>query len=57
VRADLGIVISKLQIRADTICRMDDEFLELMVRAGVKRFTIGIESGDQRVLDLTSRRT
>lgn len=55
VRADLGIVISKLQIRADTICRMDDEFLELMVRAGVKRFTVGVESGSQRVLDLIKK--
>lgn len=55
VRADLGIVISKLQIRADTICRMDKEFLDLMVRAGVKRFTVGIESGSQRVLDLIKK--
>jgi anaerobic magnesium-protoporphyrin IX monomethyl ester cyclase len=55
VRADLGITISKLQIRADTICRMDTEFLDLMVRAGVKRFTVGIESGNQRVLDLIKK--
>ena len=44
VRADLGIMIGKLQIRADTICRMDTEFLDLMVRAGVKRLTVGVES-------------
>jgi anaerobic magnesium-protoporphyrin IX monomethyl ester cyclase len=55
VRADLGITISKLQIRADTICRMDRSFLDLMVRAGVKRFTVGIESGSQRVLDLIKK--
>jgi radical SAM superfamily enzyme YgiQ (UPF0313 family) len=55
VRADLGITISKLQIRADTICRMDRDFLDLMVRAGVKRFTVGIESGSQRVLDLIKK--
>ena len=55
VRADLGIVISKLQLRADTICRMDTEFLDLMVRAGVKRFTVGVESGNQRVLDLIKK--
>jgi radical SAM superfamily enzyme YgiQ (UPF0313 family) len=55
VRADLGIVISKLQLRADTICRMDTEFLDLMVRAGVKRFTVGVESGSQRVLDLIKK--
>jgi radical SAM superfamily enzyme YgiQ (UPF0313 family) len=55
VEADLGITISKLQIRADTICRMDTEFLDLMVRAGVKRFTIGVESGSQRILDLIKK--
>ena len=55
VRLDLDITISKLQIRADTICRMDTEFLDLMVRAGVKRFTVGIESGSQRVLDLIKK--
>jgi len=55
VRANLGITISKLQIRADTICRMDRDFLDLMVRAGVKRFTVGIESGSQRVLDLIKK--
>ena len=54
-RADLKISISKLQIRADTICRLDKEFLQLMVRAGVKRFSIGIESGSQRILDLIKK--
>jgi radical SAM superfamily enzyme YgiQ (UPF0313 family) len=34
---------------------MDREFLDLMVRAGVKRFTVGIESGSQRVLDLIKK--
>ncbi len=34
---------------------MDREFLDLMVRAGVKRFTLGIESGSQRVLDLIKK--
>jgi radical SAM superfamily enzyme YgiQ (UPF0313 family) len=54
-RADLKISISKLQIRADTICRLDKEFLQLMVRAGVKRFSIGVESGSQRILDLIKK--
>lgn len=52
VRANLNVTISKLQIRADTICRMSKDFLDLLVRAGVKRLTVGIESGSQRVLDL-----
>ena len=52
LRANLKISISKLQIRADTICRLDEEFLQLMVRAGVKRVSVGVESGSQRLLDL-----
>ncbi|HYB89560.1 MAG TPA: radical SAM protein [Candidatus Binataceae bacterium] len=52
VRANLNVTISKLQARADTICRMDKDFLGLLVRAGVKRMTVGVESGSQRVLDL-----
>lgn len=55
VRADLNISISKLQIRADTICRMDKDFLDLLVRAGVKRLTVGVESGSQRILDLIKK--
>jgi histone acetyltransferase (RNA polymerase elongator complex component) len=34
---------------------MDRDFLELMVRAGVKRLTIGVESGSQRILDLIKK--
>jgi anaerobic magnesium-protoporphyrin IX monomethyl ester cyclase len=52
VRRNLGISISKLQIRADTICRLDKEFLDLLVRAQVKRLSVGVESGSQRMLDL-----
>jgi radical SAM superfamily enzyme YgiQ (UPF0313 family) len=55
VRADLKISIGKLQIRTDTICRMNDDFLKLMVRAGVKRLTMGVESGAQRILDLIKK--
>ena len=55
LRADLKISISKLQIRADTICRLDKEFLQIMVRAGVKRFSVGVESGSQRLLDLIKK--
>lgn len=55
VRTGLNITIGKLHIRADTICRMDDDFLQLLVRAGVKRLTIGVESGSQRMLDLIKK--
>lgn len=52
VRADLKISLGKLQIRADTVCRLENDFFELLLRAGVKRLNIGVESGSQRVLDL-----
>ena len=52
VRADLDISISKLQVRADTICRMDADFLELLCKARVKRIAIGVESGSERVLGM-----
>ena len=55
VRANLDVTISKLQIRADTICRMSKDFLDLLVRARVKRLTVGVESGNQRVLDLIKK--
>lgn len=51
VRSNLDISISKLQIRADTICRMDRDFLELLVKAKVRRFTVGVESGNQGLLE------
>jgi anaerobic magnesium-protoporphyrin IX monomethyl ester cyclase len=56
VLADLNITIAKLQIRADAICKMDRDFLRLLVKAGVKRVTIGAESGSQRVLDFLRKR-
>ncbi len=55
VRADLKIRIGKLHVRIDAIQRMDQEFLQLIVRAGVERLTIGVESGSQRILDLVRK--
>jgi anaerobic magnesium-protoporphyrin IX monomethyl ester cyclase len=55
VRANLKITIGKLHVRADSICRMDADFLKLLVRAGVKRLTIGVESGSQHILDLIKK--
>ena len=54
-RSGLGIRIGKLHVRADTIARMDKSFLDLLVKAGVERLTIGVESGNQRVLDLINK--
>jgi radical SAM superfamily enzyme YgiQ (UPF0313 family) len=55
VQSDLDISISKLQIRADHICKMDKDFLDLLIRAGVKRMSVGVESGSQRILDLLKK--
>jgi radical SAM superfamily enzyme YgiQ (UPF0313 family) len=55
VREDLNISIGKLQIRADTICRMDRDFLQLLVKANVKRLHLGVESGSERVLSLLKK--
>jgi len=55
VRVGLDISISKLQIRADTLCRMKKDFFELLVRAGVKRVSVGVESGSQAMLDLIKK--
>lgn len=52
VRSGLDISISKLQVRADAVCQMDGEFLDLLVRANVRRIAIGVESGSQRVVEL-----
>lgn len=54
-RADMKIKIGKLHIRIDSIRRMDNDFLELLARVGVERLTIGVESGNQRVLDLIEK--
>ena len=54
-RSNLGLRIGKLHIRADTIARMDKDFLDLLVRAGVERLTLGIESGNQRILDFIDK--
>jgi radical SAM superfamily enzyme YgiQ (UPF0313 family) len=56
VRRDLKLKIGKLHIRVDAICRMDADFLRLLTRAGAERFTIGVESGSQRILDLIHKR-
>lgn len=55
VRSDLGISVGKLFIRADTLCKMDKDFLELLVRSRVKRLVLGVESGNPRILSLLKK--
>ena len=56
VRADLDICIGKLFIRPDTLCKLNGDFLEIMVRAGVKRLVMGAESGSERIQHLIKKR-
>jgi anaerobic magnesium-protoporphyrin IX monomethyl ester cyclase len=55
VSKGLNVSIGKLQIRADTICGMDRDFLQLLVRAGARRLNLGVESGNERVLRLLKK--
>ena len=56
VRSGLDVHIGKQFIRADTLCRLDKDFLGLLVKAGVRRFVIGAESGSPRILRLIKKR-
>lgn len=42
--------------RVDDICRMDDSLLELMKMAGFDHFSIGVESGSDRILEYTNKK-
>ena len=56
VESGLDVHIGKFFIRADTVCRLDKDFLDLMVRAGLRRLVIGAESGSPRILKLIKKR-
>lgn len=55
VREELDISIGKLQVRADAVCAMDRDYLDLMARAGAKRLHLGVESGSERILTLINK--
>ena len=52
-----GVVERKLNIkwtafiRFDTLARLDDDYMELLVRSGCNELSFGAESGSQRLLD------
>jgi len=47
---DFNIEFHNVNCRVDTIAKMDDEFLELLKKAGFKQLFVGVESGSNRVL-------
>ena len=51
IESDLDVGIHNANCRADTIVKMDDEFLKLLKRAGLHQMLIGVESGSNGVLD------
>ncbi len=49
IREDLGIVISKISIRPDTLLQLNDDDFALLEQAGCRRLTIAVESGSERI--------
>jgi radical SAM superfamily enzyme YgiQ (UPF0313 family) len=52
VRAQLGLVFTRLHIRFDTLRQLTDDDLRLFERAGVKCLALGVESGSERIRTL-----
>jgi radical SAM superfamily enzyme YgiQ (UPF0313 family) len=50
IENNLKIDIHNANCRVDTIAEMDDDFLLLMKKAGIKELFLGVESGSNRVL-------
>jgi len=56
VEKDIKISFVNINGRVDQLANCDDDFWELMRRAGVKDLLIGAESGDQEMLDLINKK-
>ena len=52
VRANLGLVFTRLHIRFDTLRRLSDEDIALIERAGCRCLSTGVESGSARIREL-----
>jgi radical SAM superfamily enzyme YgiQ (UPF0313 family) len=57
VKADRGYTWGAAGIRADSILKLDKETLNNLVKSGCKNLDIGMESGNQRILDLIKKDT
>jgi radical SAM superfamily enzyme YgiQ (UPF0313 family) len=49
IRSELGITISKISLRVDSLLEMTDNDLTLLERAGCRRLTLAVESGSERI--------
>ena len=47
---NLDIAFHNVNCRVDTVAKMDDEFLGLLVKAGFKQLLVGVESGSNTIL-------
>ena len=56
IQRNLKIALTEVNVRIDQLLRLDDDFWKLMEMAGVKDFLIGIESGDQEMLNLINKK-
>lgn len=52
---NLGIVVSKMNIDANTLVRMTPEDFALLERAGCRRFSAAVESGSDRIRTLIKK--
>ena len=52
IKEKMDITWGTLGIRADTICRIDNDLLKKMFDSGARQLDVGVESGNQRVLDM-----
>lgn len=52
---NLNIVFSGINGRIDQLMEFNDDFWQTMERAGVKEILVGVESGDQEMLDLINK--
>jgi radical SAM superfamily enzyme YgiQ (UPF0313 family) len=52
---ELKIELDNVNCRADAICRFDQEIVDLLVEAGVRRLFVGLETGSNRVLKMIQK--
>jgi len=55
VQEKIAISWGTLGIRADTLCRMPDDMIELMYKSGCRNIDVGVESGSPRMLKLMKK--